>query len=261
VFAGAWWKESWMVGRTRFGTALVAAAIALSGGIGVASAAGSATAGKPVAGGTPVTSVKPVGGEPAGGKPVVDPVVAAAATRFGLSVGQLDRALAGIKRRLAEQSPRPDGGKVDLLAPAVVRGFGADLGVSPARARQVLTFLLAGWKKQNGGKDVDAAAVAFLATELRLPPATAKQVWAQVLELGRKGGLSEKNPAFVALARRLHVTPARLTAVLVALKKAVAQNPGKPVKPGKPGAAGKPGKPGKPAEPGKPGKPGGPGKP
>jgi hypothetical protein len=202
-----------------------------------------------------VAAVRTALGKPAGkpSKNEADPVVKAAAKRFGLSEKKIDRALMAVKKYVvSKQGPstkdRTSKG-VDLLSPAVVRVFAKSLGVSTSRARAVLTFLQAGWK--NAGRDSkpgkppaeeSAAAVKFLVGELHISKAQAEKVWAT---LQKMSGTSEQDPAFAALARSLHVTPERLTEVLVNLKKflgSLQPKPGEP-KPGEP----KPGEPKPPA--------------
>jgi hypothetical protein len=250
-----------MRSRARFGASLGAAALAAAVAVAVVAAPG-AGASTPSAAGQarPAARAAVIAalGKPAGkpSKDGLDPVVKAAAKRFGLSEKKIDQALMAVKKYVvSKQSPstkeRTTNG-VDLLSPAVVQVFAKSLGVSTSRARAVLKFLQAGWeaagKDNKPGKpgkppaEESAAAVKFLVGTLHISKAQAEKVWATLQKMGR---ISEQDPAFAALARSLHVTPKRLTEVLVDLKKflgSLQPKPGEP-KPGEP----KPGGPKPPA--------------
>jgi hypothetical protein len=251
-----------MLSRARFGAGLVAAALAAA--VAAASAPASGAIAQPAASQArpAAVTVNTALGKPAGKPPKedLDPVVKAAAKRFGLPERRIEQGLMDVKRYLSKQQPSTKDKKskpvdVDLLSPAVVKVFAKSLGVPTSRARAVLKFLMAGWEKAGkGGKpgkppaEESAAAVKFLAGELHISKAQAEKVWATLQKMER---VSEKDPAFIALARSLHVTPKQLMAVLMDLKKylgSLQPKPGEP-KPGEP----KPGEP-KPGEP-KPGEP------
>jgi hypothetical protein len=239
-----------MRSRARFGAGLVAAALAAAVAAASAPASGASTQPAASQARPAAVTVNTALGKPAGKPPKedLDPVIKAAAKRFGLPERRIEQGLMDVKRYLSKQQPSTKDGKskpvdVDLLSPAVVTVFAKSLGVSTSRARAVLKFLLAGWEKAGkggkGGKpgkpsaEESAAAVKFLAGELHISKAQAEKVWATLLKMDR---VSEKDPAFIALARSLHITPKQLMAVLVDLKKflgSLQPKPGEP-KPGEP---------------------------
>lgn len=243
-----------MRSRARFGAGLLAAAIAATVSTAAAPAAGASSqpavwqARSATAATAATAAASAAKARPTGAKPVVDPVQAAA-KRFGLPARRIEQALVDLKLYLSKHAPGPKGSRIDLLAPDVVRVFARSLGVRPTTAAAVLKFLLAEWEKPGKGKqppaDVTAAAVRFLARELHLSTAQATKVWAALQAVSAKGELSPRNPAFVALAKGLKVTPQRLLDVLVKLKQELAkQQPGKgkgkPAGPVKPPAPAKP---------------------
>lgn len=248
------------VGGLAVGVA-AALAVAAAGPVAQAGVAGSAH-------GRDAVVVRYVAGEK-GGKPAHDPVLVGAAKRFGVSVDRLEQALVEVKKYLAKQGKEP---KLGLLDPAVLRVFAHSLGVPVARATALARYLDAAWRagdkgdpgkgKPGKGKPGDAvltpAAVAFFARTLHVSQQRAAAALKRIFALaqGPRGTVDPRSAAFAKIARSLGVTPKRLEAALVELKKFIgSQEPGKPA-PGKPD----PGQPGKPA-PGKPGDPGTPGQP
>lgn len=170
--------------------------------------------------------------------------------------GKLENALRDVKIALGA-----NGGKV---TDKVVAIFARDMGISTAKARQVLEQVFrdgrSGPKKPGdpgkGGKDDKSGpATVFTAADLAkaLGVSKAKAQTAldalQKLAKGPRGTVDENSPAFAAVAAKLGVTPQQLTKAIIQLKTAAGKpGEGKPV-PCKP-APGKPGE-GKPA-PGKP---------
>jgi hypothetical protein len=231
-------------------------AVILAVGVGAGSAATAAAGTQPATGraeSAAPAKVGPQAGKPGTAKPVADdPIIQSAAKRFGLSAAKIEQALVDVKTYVIRHKPAD--GKIDLLDPALVKVFATSLGVPTSKAKAVLKFLTATWKEagKSGSvpAEVTAAAVKFLANRLHISKAKAEKVWATLQKIGNKpGGTSVKDPAFVALARSLHLTPKQLDGVLVELKQFLGKVVGKP-KPGDPGKP-KPGEPGKP----KPGEP------
>jgi hypothetical protein len=242
--------------------AVGALAVGAAAAVAVAVAAPAAQAGVPrSAHGRNAAVVLTAVGEK-GGKPARDPVLAGAATRFGLPADRLERALADVKKYIAGKGKES---KAGLLDPAVLRVFARSLGVPVTRAQAVARYLEAAWQAGGKGKGkptegaLPPGAVAFFAKTLHVSKARAAAALKQIFALaqGPKGSVDPRSAAFARIARGLGVTPKQLNAALVALKKFLAtQEPGKPAPgkpdPGKP-APGKPA-PGKP-DPGKPGTP------
>jgi hypothetical protein len=233
--------------RTRVVAAVAtAAATAVAVGLAVPSAGAASGTATGAAGvgwvaakaGTPVKAGAP-------GKPAIDPLTTAAAKRFGLNAAKIQQALIDIKMSFAAKGTFPKGG---LLDPAVVRVFARKLGIPVAKARAVLKFLDAGSGKTGKGNGKPAGdgkippqVVAYLSKALHISPARATALFAQVQKLSvANNGVTVKNPAFVKLAASVNLSPQRLMDVLVAMKKALADELGgkKPgqSKPGQPPA-------------------------
>jgi hypothetical protein len=219
-----------------------AAAVAVGLAVPSAGAASSPTTGNAAA--VSLLTVKRVTPVKTGtsGKQRIDPRVAAAAKRFGLSATKIEQALIDIKMSFAAKGSFP---KAGLLDPVVVRMFAGKLRISTSKATAVLKFLAAGQKDRDKGKiqgdKLAAEAIAYLAKALHISTARATALAAQLDKLNDRNGLTEKNPQFAKLAASVGVSPKRLIDVLVAMKKALAQDAGKPgaPKPGQP----KPGQP------------------
>jgi hypothetical protein len=100
---------------------------------------------------------------------------------------------------------------------SAVAAFARATGVSPATAHRVVYSVF--------GANVDrsptsAAAVAALATQLRVSEADARSALLQIGELGRAHGVDPTSPAFAAIAHRLGVSPTALAAALPLVKQA-----------------------------------------
>ena len=248
-----------MRSRARLGAGIVAAA--LSVGMVAWSATSAGASGPSASGSTAVASAKPAKQAVVirTGKGDADPVVAAAARRFGLSPKKIEQGLVAVKVYLGQYGGKTRSGEPDFLSPGAVRVFAHAVGISPARAKQVLTFILKLADSQPGksGKQNADAIVAAAAKRFGLP---AKKIEAGLVAVKKyiasQGGSKSGEPdllspgAVRAFAHAVGISPARAKQVLTFILKLAKSQQGKPG-PGKPGEPGKPGDPGKPA-PGKP---------
>lgn len=243
-----------MRSRARLGAGIVATVVATAIAAWSATAAGassqSATGAQPAAAAKhlPAAAVdvkaanakiavgKVVGGKaekkPQGG---IDPAVAATAKRFGLSPKRLEQGLFDVKRYMSAHPPAHSV-EEDLQSPTVLAVFAKSVGVSTSRAKAIVKFLLAEWRKtaKPTPDDLTAAAAKFLSARLHISLERAARIWAQVEKIARNnGGIEPNDPAVVALARSVGLTPKQFMTLLADLKMSVGGSPGKPAPPGK----------------------------
>ncbi|HEU5474282.1 MAG TPA: hypothetical protein VFV67_26845 [Actinophytocola sp.] len=135
--------------------------------------------------------------------------LAKVAASLKVSVRQLVTALDNLKKALAK----------GVAKPAAVRDFAKELGISVADAEKALT-VLAGEKKPGDGKGngVPAEVVKLLATELHISADAARQVFRDLEKVDGKGAEIVTDPAFVAIADKLGITPQRLLDTLIKVK-------------------------------------------
>jgi hypothetical protein len=173
--------------------------------------AGTATASSAPA--SPTTSA-PSGDKKEG--PNTDDIVVTVAASLHVTVRQLVTALDHLKQAIGKGTARDD----------AVKAFGKELKISAARAEKALQALSNDGKpkpKPGNGKEsgVPAEAVTLLATELHISADRARQVFKDLEKVNGKGEDVVKDPAFIAIAKGLGISPERLLATLVAVKQAV----------------------------------------
>lgn len=203
--------------RTRLIAAMIAAAT-LTGVVGVATA--SAAPASPSASASSYHKKKE--------GPKKDAVLAEVAKSLGVSVKQLVNALANLKAALAKG--------VDKAT--AIAGFAKELRVSVADAEKALQALSAGDKKSG----VPDEAVKLLAKELHISVDAAKKVLAALEQVKAKGDDVVKDPAFVAIAKGLGISPERLLAALIKVKQALAGKAKEPKEPKEKAPSGAPAK-------------------
>jgi hypothetical protein len=193
--------------RTRLIAAAMAAAATLTavGGVAIASAATS----------SPTESVT---GD--GTKPVTeDAVLAKVAASLQVSVEQLTTALGNMKQAVEKGADRA----------AAVGTFARELGISVAQAEAALNELSSGGGKPEPGKDeqpgVPEEAVKLLAAELHISVDQARQVFRDLKKVKARGEAIVKDPAFVAIAKGLGITPQQLLATLRKVKEEIGEKP------------------------------------
>jgi hypothetical protein len=189
--------------RTRL-IAAIMAMTTLTAVVGVAAA--SAAPAKPTAS-APSDKKKPDDGKK-------DVVLAKLAKSLHVSVNQLVTALDHLKQALSKGADKK----------AAIAAFAKELRVSVADAEKALQQL-SGDKKPGPGAPEEAAKL--LATELHISTDRARQVFTDLEKVGGNGQEIVKDPAFVAIAKGLGVTPQRLLDALIAVKKAFAAKEGK----------------------------------
>jgi hypothetical protein len=212
--------------RSRLVAAMMAVAT-LTAVVGMTTAAASPSAaasqsaaapGKPDKPGKPVKPVNP--GKPGGG--VDSAALAKVAASLRVSVPQLTAALDNLKRALAQGASKS----------TALAGFAKELGVSVARAEQALRKLSGASGQKPGPKPgVPEAAIRSLASKLHISVGRARAVYAELATLPDKSGDITANPGFVAIAKRLGITPRQLRSVLIEVKQELA---GKPASGGSP---------------------------
>ena len=183
---------------------IVAAALAVVTLTTLAGATTAAAATSPTA--TPSQSAP---GKP--GKPGVDPVLVKVAAQLHVSVQQLVTALGDFKQALGKGASEQ----------AALAGFAKELGVSVGQAKQALAELAAAGKKGKPGAP-DAKIIALLAEDLHISTARARTVFDELSKLDPGSGPITANPGFVAIAKSLGITPARLLAAIVDVKRELA---------------------------------------
>jgi hypothetical protein len=167
-----------------------------------------AAPGKPDKPGKPIKPIKPVNpGKPGGG--VDSAALAKVAASLRVSVPQLTAALDNLKRALAQGASKS----------TALAGFAKELGVSVARAEQALRKLSGASGQKPGPKPgVPEAAIRSLASKLHISVGRARAVYAELATLPDKSGDITANPGFVAIAKRLGITPRQLRSVLIEVK-------------------------------------------
>jgi hypothetical protein len=148
-----------------------------------------------------------------------DAVFAKVAAGLGVSPQQLVTALDHLKQAVGS-------GTSEAQAKAA---FARELKVSLARAEQALRELSSD-SKPKPGKDKDkdkqpgvpGEALSLLAAELHISTQAAQRVFDELDKVHGKGEDVVKDPAFVAIAAGIGVTPQRLLAALVKVKQQVA---------------------------------------
>ncbi|HEU5107940.1 MAG TPA: hypothetical protein VFT95_05230, partial [Micromonosporaceae bacterium] len=137
--------------------------------------------------------------------------VAKVAASLGVSVQRLTTALGNLKQALAKG--------VDKAA--AVDAFARELGVSRADADKALQALSTdGPKKPPNGKEpvVPEEVVTSLAAELRISVDAARGVFKELAKVNGNGRDVVKDPAFIAIAKKLGIAPQRLFDALVKVK-------------------------------------------
>ncbi|MEV4313112.1 hypothetical protein [Actinocrispum sp. NPDC049592] len=145
------------------------------------------------------------------------------AASLHVSVQQLRTALDNLKRALGKGTDKA----------AAVAAFAKELGITVAQAEKVLDALSGdGSKKPSPPKDdhgVPAEVVKLLAAELKISQDRAQQVFKDLDKVGGRGDDLAKDPAFIAIAKGLGITPQRLLDALRKVKEEYAkQQGGKP---------------------------------
>jgi transcription initiation factor TFIIIB Brf1 subunit/transcription initiation factor TFIIB len=141
-------------------------------------------------------------------EPRKEAVLAKVAKSLGVSVKQLVTALDHLKAALAKGVDKE----------AAVAAFAKELKVTVADAEKALQALSAG-DKESG---VPAEAVKLLAKELHISADAAKKVFAALEQVKANGEDIVKDPAFVAIAKSLGISPERLLAALIKVKQELA---------------------------------------
>jgi hypothetical protein len=191
-------------------TRLIAAAMAV--------ATVTAMAGAAVASAAPVS---PTSSAPSGDKKG-DAVVAKVAASLHVSVDQLVTALDHLKRAVGNGTDKT----------AALAAFAKELNVSVADAEKALRALSSsgGKEKPKPGKDkgVPEEAVKLLASELHISGNAARQVFQDLDKVKANGEDVVRDPAFIAIAKGLHITPQQLLEALITVKKELAGKEGGP---------------------------------
>jgi hypothetical protein len=167
-------------------------------------------------------------------RPDKDATVAKVAASLHVSVQQLVTALDHLKQAVGNGTSKD----------AAVGAFAKELKVSLARAEQALRDLSSDDKqkpKPDKDKDKDKQpgvpeeqVVKLLATELHVSADRAGQVLKDLDKINGKGGDPVKDPAFIAIAKGLGITPQQLLAALVAVKQQLGGKPKEEVPSGSP---------------------------
>lgn len=189
--------------------AMAAAAVTVVGSAGIASAAQASP-----------TASAPYGDKKDGDKkkdPNKDAVVATVAASLHVTVRQLTTALDNLKQALGKGADKT----------TAVRVFAKELGVSVADAEKALQALSSadkGQGKPDNGKEpgVPAEAVKLLAAELHISADRARQVFKDLDKVRANGEDVVKDPAFIAIAKGLRISPQRLLAALITVKQQLA---------------------------------------
>ena len=137
-----------------------------------------------------------------------DAVVAKVAASLHVSVQQLVTALDHLKQAVGNGTSKAE----------AVSAFAKELKVSVADAEKAL--LGDDKQKPKPGKDKQPGVpedviVTLLATELHISADRARQVFKDLDKVNGKSGDVVKDPAFVAIAKGIRITPQRLLAALV----------------------------------------------
>jgi hypothetical protein len=193
--------------RTRLMAAAMAAAATLTvvGGAVTASAAPT----------SPAAAAPSDGKKPEGN----DAAVVKVAAGLHVSVKQLTTALRNLKQAVGKGA--------DMAA--AVGAFAKELGISVAQAEKALKELSGDNGKPKPGKDkeqgVPEAAVKLLAAELHISADRSRQVFRDLDKVKARGEDIVKDPAFVAIAKGLRITPQQLLDTLRKVKQKVGDKP------------------------------------
>jgi hypothetical protein len=141
--------------------------------------------------------------------------LAKVAKSLHVSVNQLETALDHLKLALSKG--------VDKAT--AIAAFAKELKVSVADAEKALRAFGGGDKKPGPG--VPADAVTLLAAELHISTDRARTVFTDLDKVKGNGEEIVKEPAFIAIAKGLGITPQRLLDALITVKKALADKEGK----------------------------------
>jgi hypothetical protein len=190
----------------RIRTRLIAATMT---GLMLTSAVGAATASA-----APASPTKPAPGD--GHEKPDHATIAKVAASLGVSVQQLTTALTTLKQALAKGTDRT----------AAVAAFARELKVSVAAAEKALQQLAGDKKPDKPG--VPEEAVKLLAAKLHISTDRARQVFKDLDKVTGRGEAILKDPAFVAIAKGLGITPQRLLDVLVKVKQEISKDEDKP---------------------------------
>lgn len=139
-----------------------------------------------------------------------DDQLAKIAASLHVTVQQLTTALDDLKRALGNGTDKA----------AAIAAFAGELRITVPQAEKVLDVLSQGGKKPAPGKEagVPAEVVKLLAAELKISQDRARQVFKDLDKVGGKGDDILKDPAFIAIAKGLGITPQRLLDALRKVK-------------------------------------------
>jgi hypothetical protein len=147
-----------------------------------------------------------------------DATLAKVAASLHVSVKQLTTALDNLKQAVGKGADKA----------AALGAFAKELGVSVAQAEKALKELSSGKGKPKPGKDkqpgVPEEAVKLLAVELHISANRARQVFRDLEKVKGRGEDIVKDPAFIAIAKGLRLTPEQLVAALRKVKEEVGGN-------------------------------------
>jgi hypothetical protein len=158
-----------------------------------------------------------------------DAVVAKVAASLHVSVRQLVTALDHLKQAIGGGTAKD----------AAVRAFARELKVTVADAEKALQALSGnGRQKPDPGKDkqpgVPDELVKLLAGELHITADRARQVFTDLDKVKANGEDAVKDPAFIAIAKGLGITPQRLLTALITVKQEAGGVPKEKVPSGSP---------------------------
>ncbi|SMD22508.1 hypothetical protein [Kibdelosporangium aridum] len=116
-----------------------------------------------------------------------------------------------------------------LLATAAVGTAAASAApASPTKASEAPGKKPSPGEKKPDKSAVPEKAVKLLAAELRISVDRARQVFRDVAKVKSRGEFLVKDPAFVAIAKGLGITPQRLLDALIKVKEKLGKDHGKP---------------------------------
>jgi hypothetical protein len=171
------------------------------------------------------TAAAPSDGKKPGGD---DAAFAKVAQALHVSVQQLTTALGNLKQAV---------GKGTAMTVAVA-AFAKELRISVAQAEKALNELSGDNGKPKPDKDkepgVPEAAVKLLAGELHISIDRSRQVFRDLDKVKARGEDLVKDPAFVAIAKGLRITPQHLLDTLRKVKQQVGEKPKEKVPSGAP---------------------------
>jgi 3-oxoacyl-ACP reductase-like protein len=156
-----------------------------------------------------------------------DATLAKVAASLHISVQQLVTALDNLKQALGKGADKS----------VALGAFAKELGVSIAQAEKVLQELSGEDKKPTPGKDKQPSVdeiVKLLAAELHVSGDRARQVYNDLDKVKARGEDIVKDPAFIAIAKGLGITPEQLLAALRKVKQELADKPKEQVPSGSP---------------------------